>query len=125
MSRHFDDVGDAAFKSGCSFLSLWIAPLLASFLGLLSALVSPVHGLFEGIHKILEVWIETKEVQQGIQGGTLLVELRTNYTVALYFGIIVVSLFLTVAALSFISRLFTGRWAAAVETTAAAIWLIP
>jgi hypothetical protein len=125
MSQQTNNFGeDAAIKAGLSFLFLWIAPVLSSFLGLLLALFSPAHGL-EWLHKLLEVWVEVKGTQQGLQEGTLWSELRTNYTIAFYFGVTVLALLLVVAALSLIAKLFEGKLAAAVEATAATIWLIP
>lgn len=115
---------EALIMAGLSFIFLWIAPLLSSFLGLLVALISPAHGL-EWLHKLLEVWVEAKGTQQEWQQGTLVEELSTNYTYAIYIAVFVLVLLVIVAALSLLAKLLGEELGTAVEATAATIWLIP
>lgn len=89
---------DAAVKAGLSLLFLCVAPVLCVLQGLLLALFGPAHGIFEWIEKIRDVWTESKEVQEGVQAGTFFGELGSAYTVAFYFGMIVLVLLVAVSA---------------------------
>ena len=120
-----DSHEDAVFKAAGSFLVLWIAPAIWPFLDMLKALVDPAHGIFEWMHKGLELFGESQELMAGAHDGTLWEHLKEGYEFVAGFAVLVVALFLAIAILSLMSRALPRHWASPIEAVAAALWLIP